>query len=48
MKNKTKQPKGTDAKKIIRMRLNNRTTITLKNDTYIKVWMERYPDAKLI
>jgi len=44
MKNTTKQV----AKKNIKVRLDNRTVITISRMSSLKVWLERFPEAKVI
>lgn len=37
-----------EAAKRIKVRLDNRTTITLANIAALEIWKERYPNLKII
>jgi len=46
---KTKSGPGKHTeKKLIKLRLNYRTVVTVKSDAALKAWMEKYPEATVI
>jgi len=48
MKNKIKKIIRTSTQKLIKVRLDYRTFITLDHISSLKLWLERYPDAKVL
>ncbi|MBL0048211.1 MAG: hypothetical protein IPP32_08985 [Bacteroidetes bacterium] len=48
MKGKIKKIIETSKEKLIKVRLDYRTLITITNIASLEVWKKRYPDAKVI
>lgn len=48
MKTKSKEVVNTPPPKQIKVQLDEKTYIYLLNITSLKVWLERYPDAKVV
>ena len=46
-KKKVAKPAKDDSKKI-KVRLDNRTVITIRNIAMFKIWKEKYPKAEII
>ena len=48
MKNKIKELISTSKRKLINVRMDYRTFITLSRKSSLKIWLKRYPGAKVI
>lgn len=48
MKNKIKEIIRTSKHKLINVRLDNKTFMTLWRMSSLEVWLKRYPDAKVV
>ena len=48
MKTKIKEIIAASAEKLIKVQLDSKTFIYLRNITALKIWLVRYPDATII
>ena len=48
MKNKFKETVGSSEQKLIKVRLDYNTLITISRMSSLDVWLKRYPEAKVV
>jgi len=48
MKHKITKILETSKDKLIKVRLDYRTLVTIANKSALKFWLEKYPDAKIV